>query len=127
MASATLPAGATVLVVSKGDDDLLALDGLRAWHFPQTEDGVFAGHYPADSAGAIGHLEALRDKGASFLLIPEPAMWWLSYYDGLRDYLERRCRLVIDAGGICRLYALDDDRAPDATLAVSAASSHGGV
>src|SRR3712207_2672412 len=36
-----LPAGATVIVVSKGDDRLLELDGRRGWHFPQNERGVY--------------------------------------------------------------------------------------
>ena len=66
----TLPAQATVLVVSRGDDALLALDGLRGRHFPQRADGVYAGHHPADSAEAIAHLEQLRAQGADYLLIP---------------------------------------------------------
>ena len=31
-----------------------------AWHFPQTADGVYAGHYPATGEAAIAHLESLR-------------------------------------------------------------------
>src|SRR5262249_20049274 len=54
-----LPANAIVLVVSKGDDVLLELDGVKAWHFPQTDDGFYAGHHPADSTEAIAHLQAL--------------------------------------------------------------------
>src|SRR5262249_41170498 len=42
-----LPPGAIVLVVSKGDPDLLQLDGRVAWHFPQTAAGFHAGHKPA--------------------------------------------------------------------------------
>jgi GT2 family glycosyltransferase len=54
--TARLPRDATVIVVSKGDDKLLELDGLKGLHFPQTEDGCYAGHYPADSSNAIAHL-----------------------------------------------------------------------
>ena len=61
-----LPAEATVIVVSKGDNELLELDGKRAWDFPQNEEGVYAGYHPADSAGAIAHLEELRAKGGEF-------------------------------------------------------------
>src|SRR5262249_18274935 len=32
---ATVPPGAKVLVVSRGDDELLELDGRDGWHFPQ--------------------------------------------------------------------------------------------
>ena len=61
-----VPPGATVLVISRGDDGLLQLGGRRALHFPQAEDGGWAGHHPADSSEAIGHLEQLRDGGAEY-------------------------------------------------------------
>jgi hypothetical protein len=60
-----VPPGSVVLVASKGDEALVQLDGYRAWHFPQTETGVYAGHYPADSAAAIGHLADLQSCGLS--------------------------------------------------------------
>ncbi|MGN1286124.1 MAG: hypothetical protein ACI4XG_06020, partial [Bradyrhizobium sp.] len=56
----TLPAQARVLVVSKGDEELLKLGDRKAEHFPQVESGAYAGHHPADSAEAIAHLEAFR-------------------------------------------------------------------
>ena len=63
VADRELPRDATVLVVSNGDDALLQLGAeRRGWHFPQQEDGVWAGYHPADSAEAIAHLEALRDR-----------------------------------------------------------------
>jgi hypothetical protein len=59
----TIPRGATVLVVSKGDDDLLQREGRRAWHFPRAAEGGYAGYDPAYAAAAIAHLEALRAEG----------------------------------------------------------------
>ena len=60
-----LPPDATVLVVSNGDDELLQLGAdRRGWHFPQMEDGTYAGYHPGDSAEAIAHLEALCESGA---------------------------------------------------------------
>ncbi len=60
-----LPPDATVLVVSDGDDELLRLGASRrGWHFPQMEDGTYAGHHPGDSAEAIAHLESLREQGS---------------------------------------------------------------
>ena len=53
MTRASLPADSTVIVVSKGDEELLKLDGRQGWHFPRTEDGRYAGYYPADSVTAI--------------------------------------------------------------------------
>src|SRR2546425_5840741 len=68
-----LPEDAAVLIVSKGDAELLRLKVRHAGHFPQREDGVYPGYYPADSAAAIAQLEALRRKGASFLIFPYTA------------------------------------------------------
>src|SRR5439155_1042465 len=93
-ATASLPAGAIVAVVSRGDDQLLRLDGLTAWHFPQNEEGVYAGHHPADGAAAIEQLEAGRERGAQFLLIPSTAFWWLDHYPELARQLGRRYRVV---------------------------------
>ncbi len=82
-----IPADATVLVISKGDPDLVGLDGWDLRHFPQDPDGSYAGHHPAGSTEAIGHLESLRRSGAEYLLIPGPALWWLEHYAGFRDHL----------------------------------------
>ena len=60
---AQVPAGETVAVVSRGDDELLELGAHTAWHFPQDEDGAYVGYHPHDSAEAITHLEALRSAG----------------------------------------------------------------
>jgi hypothetical protein len=89
-----LPLHATVLVVSKGDDALLQLGDRKVWHFPQNADGVYAGHHPANSAAAIAHLEALRAKGAEFLLFPSTAVWWLEFYVDFRKHLDARYRRV---------------------------------
>jgi hypothetical protein len=82
-----LPPDATVLVVSNGDDDLLQLGAARrGWHFPQMEDGTYAGHHPTDSAEAIAHAEALKARGAEYMVIPATAQWWLTHY---ADLVER--------------------------------------
>jgi hypothetical protein len=82
-----VPSGATLLVISKGDDELLRFDTCRAWHFPLEAGNRYAGHYPKDSAGAIEHLEEVHARGVDFLLIPNTAFWWLDHYDGFRDHL----------------------------------------
>ena len=82
-----VPDDAVVLVVSHGDDALLALDGRTAWHFPRDEQGVH-GYKPADGSEAIRHLEKLRAQGATHIVFPQPQLWWLEEYAGLRDYLE---------------------------------------
>ena len=107
VARVSLPADARVLVISKGDDDLLRLDGRHGWHFPQTAGGVYAGYHPADSTQAIAHLETLRARGAEFLLIPATSFWWLDYYADFRRYLESQFRLLTYSQGTCVIYALD--------------------
>src|SRR4029077_3254047 len=85
----SLPVGAHVLVVSKGDDELIDLDGRRGAHYPRVDGGVSAGHHPADTSEAIAGLERLRQEGAQFVVFPQTSLWWLDYYGGLRAYLER--------------------------------------
>jgi GT2 family glycosyltransferase len=63
-----------VLVVSRGDDQLLVLIGRRAWHFPQNEDGRYSGYHPADSGEALAYLDASRAKGAQYLVLAATAM-----------------------------------------------------
>lgn len=106
---AVVPTNANVLVVSRGDEDLLKLDGRQAQHFPQTDDGVFAGHYPADDEAAIAHLEALRAAGGQFLVLPNPAFWWLDYYPEFARHLANYRRLWSD--DTCQIFALADPSA----------------
>jgi hypothetical protein len=95
VANAALPLETTVAVVSKGDEELLELGGGRqGWHFPQDDEGAYAGHYPADSVGAISHLEELREKGAEFLLFPATAFWWLERYSEFGEHLDSHYRRV---------------------------------
>jgi len=112
----TLPADATVIVVSKGDDELLKLDGRRACHFPQTDAAAYAGHYPPDSASAIVHLEELRQKGGEFLLLPKTALWWLDHYVEFKQHLVNNYRVVEQQGDDCLIFALNGFVASEAKL-----------
>jgi GT2 family glycosyltransferase len=102
-----IPAGATVLVVSKGDGALLEHDGRPAWHFPRTERGAYAGHHPADSAAAIRHLESLRTNGARYLLFPRTSLWWLDHYAAFRDHLDRNYRKIAQREDACVIFDLN--------------------
>lgn len=102
--------GSIVAVISRGDDDLLAFDDRRGWHFPQTEKGVYAGHHPADSQAAIRHVEELRVRGARYLVIPRTAFWWLEHYKEFNDYLQRRCRCAWRDERTCALFDLGTAR-----------------
>lgn len=120
-AEAVIPRDTTVLVVTRGDDDLLDLNGRRGWHFPCDEAGNYAGYHPPDSAAAILHLEQLRARGAQYLLFPSTTLWWLEHYAELSHYLERHARLIYDRPDMCLIFALD--AAPSDALRTAA--SHG--
>lgn len=100
-----VPPDATVVVVSRGDDELVELGDRQGWHFPRTAEGWYAGHHPGDSAEVIAHLEALRDEGGQFLLLPSTAFWWLEYYEGFRQHLDAHYQRVWDDAH-CVIYRL---------------------
>ena len=101
----TLPQKATVVVVSRGDDDLLDLPGRRAWHFPRALDGGYGGHHPANSTAAIAHLEELRASGAEFLVLPQTSFWWLEHYADFRLHVERQHK-TLHKDETCQIFAL---------------------
>jgi glycosyltransferase involved in cell wall biosynthesis len=105
-----LPENTTVAVISRGDADLLQLDGIEAWHFPQRADGVYLGYYPADSASAVRHLETLRANGAEFLAIPANSLWWLEHYEAFTRHLEDEYDLILRDEGVA-IYALVEGHA----------------
>jgi hypothetical protein len=94
--ASSLPPDSTVAVVSRGDDELVRFGGHRGWHFPQNGDGMWAGYYPRDSAGAIAHLEALRKQGAEYLVFPDTGRWWLEHptYAGFAEHLRTHFKIA---------------------------------
>jgi hypothetical protein len=95
-----------IVVVSKGDQELVRLGSSQGWHFPRTADGKYAGYHPADGAEAIAQLEQLRGQGAEYFLLPSTYFWWLDHYDGLAEHLRSRYRLVADCPETCLIYDL---------------------
>lgn len=113
LAASRIPAGARVLVVSKGDDRWVNLEGRTGLHFPQTAGGVYAGHYPADADEAIAHLEDLRARGADYILFPATSLWWLDHYRAFHQYLDRHFTAVC-RDEQCAIYHLDGPSASGA-------------
>jgi GT2 family glycosyltransferase len=106
--SEAVPAGASVLVVSRGDRALLDLDGCEARHFPQDRDGGYLGHHPADSDDAVDRLESLRAAGAEFLVLPSTAAWWLDHYAGFAVHLRSQYQAI--ERDACTIFSLAGDR-----------------
>jgi GT2 family glycosyltransferase len=103
---AHLPEGANIIIVSKGDEELLKLKGRSGWHFPQANDGRYANIYPSRSEEAIAHLEMLRERGGGFLLFPKPSFWWLDHYVEFKNHLEREYRLTLHDADTCLIFDL---------------------
>jgi len=112
----TVSGDSSVVVISKGDDDLLRLGSVHASHFPQTDNGIYAGYHPADSAAAIDHLEMVRAQGAEYLVVPSTAYWWFSHYTGFREYLETRYQTIV-TNKDCSIYNLSAQVIDSATAA----------
>ena len=62
-------------------------------------NGQYAGH-PNDDEEAIDALERADSEGADFVVIAEPAFWWLEHYEGFRQHLESRYSRVCDNSAV---------------------------
>jgi GT2 family glycosyltransferase len=104
-----LPAGATIAVVSKGDDALIESlrgAGFAATHFVASSDGNWAGHHSANSEAAIALLESARDAGVEYLLVPHASGWWLEHYAGFAARLARSGPPMLKLDGVCTLFRI---------------------
>jgi glycosyltransferase involved in cell wall biosynthesis len=101
----TIPHDASVAVISKGDEALVRSNGHRILHFPSDGDGTYAGYYPSDGRAAVAELEASRERGVQYLVIPKPAFWWLGFYIEFAQHLRERYSLVHTSSD-CLIYEL---------------------
>jgi glycosyltransferase involved in cell wall biosynthesis len=108
------PESSLLLVVSKGDEQLLQFPSRRASHFPADDQGNYTGYHPPDSDWCIRRLESAAATGALFV-IPAPFLWWLDHYRELKDYLLSRCRLVCDDRETCLIFDLSNGPAANVT------------
>jgi hypothetical protein len=125
IAAGVTPPGATVLVVSRGDPELVQIEDRTGWHFPRNEEGTYAGYHPADSTEAIAHLETLRAQGAGYLVFPGTAFWWLDHYGDLAEHLQQHARRAW-RDDRCAIYDLSYSGSDDAGGADDAAHQPGG-
>jgi GT2 family glycosyltransferase len=103
---ASVPAGARVLVISRGDEQLLRFSRHDGRHFPQGRDGRYSGYHPSHSGAAIRELEELRAAGCEYLVIPRSELWWLVHYEELAEHLERRYEALVVDEDTCVIYRL---------------------
>jgi GT2 family glycosyltransferase len=113
-----VPEDASLLVVSRGDNELLRLGASRAAHFPQAASGGYLGHHPRDSEEAIAGLEALRERGADYLVLPSTSCWWLEHYADFAAHLH--ARYPVQEADACTIFALRGGRVASAGQALGA-------
>jgi hypothetical protein len=64
-----------------------------------------------NSAEAISHLEALRARGATYLLFPSTAFWWFDHYADFKRHLNRHYREIAARPDICVVFDLQATKA----------------
>jgi GT2 family glycosyltransferase len=101
----SVPEGSKVLVLSRGDSELLRLGSRVASHFPSDGDGRYLGRHPDDDREAVALLEAERDGMAAYLVIPTAEGWWLRQYSGFAAHLAACARA--EAHADCTVYELE--------------------
>jgi len=77
-----------------------------------SKGGVHDSSCPRDSAEAISHLEAIRARGAQYLLFPATAFWWLDHYQKFRECLEARYRTIVRDQNTCFIFDLIETAEP---------------
>jgi hypothetical protein len=68
--------------------------------------GTYDNSVPPDSNEAISRLEAIRRKGAQYLILPATAFWWLKKYRSFREHLEARYAPIVKDRSCCLIFDL---------------------
>jgi hypothetical protein len=85
--AAATPDGAAIALIDGGTCVALhALARRKVFPFPD-KYGSYGGR-PADNPTAVADLERMKaERGVEFLVVAQPAFWWLDYYAGFADHL----------------------------------------
>ena len=89
MVEAAIPAGAIALVVSKGDERLLAFSGRTGWHFLRNDRASTPAIIPPTAPPRSRRSSDCVPTAPRYLVIPQVALWWLDHYAGLREHLDK--------------------------------------
>jgi glycosyltransferase involved in cell wall biosynthesis len=107
LVSSTVPKGASIVIASKGDPELVALGEYQIWHFPSDNAGNYAGYHPADSEEAIEHLKGLCANGAEYFVLPKSLAWWKDQYSQFWHYLISTFESVGNDERSCAVFRVD--------------------
>ena len=81
-----------VVAADNGDPTIFYYAERKGWHFLEA-GGIYNGE-PMNSAQAIVDLEALRKRGASYLMFTSNTSWWLDYHAELGKYVASNSTIV---------------------------------
>jgi hypothetical protein len=95
---------AGILVVGDGSDEWLSL-GREVRHFPQDASGAPVPVHPSRGLALVAQLDALKDRGTSYLLVPRTGFRSVRRSAELVRYL-RRCRLIALREQVCAVFEL---------------------
>lgn len=120
-----IPVDADIVVLSENEAALLDLHGRPSRHFPVTESGDEPGPHPPTASAAVAHLLSVQATGATHLIVPPTANWWLSAYPAFAERLEIGATLLDASADRATIYQLSTRTEPtrwiSAALALTAA------
>jgi hypothetical protein len=85
---------------------MLTLGDRPTEHFPRSPSGIAADYTDVSEEEAVAQLEARREEGAAFLVVPGTALPWLASQRTLDRHLAERYPVVAQERGIITIYAL---------------------
>ena len=71
-----------------------------------SQGGTFDESLPQDGTEAISCLEAIRGKGAQYLILPATSFWWLEKYRSFAEYLKVEYRAIVTDNNCCIIFDL---------------------
>lgn len=105
-----VPTTARTVVATYGDDAMLQQGDRGVEPFPYATPGVSADYTDVTAAEAVAQLEALREGGAEYLVLPSPALPWLANHPLLERHLAQRYTVVASERGVATIYSLGQAR-----------------
>jgi SAM-dependent methyltransferase len=102
VARLVLPHNAVVALAARDADETRAIDVRRAIHFRGRAPDGGALSPPA----LLAEIEALKEQGVQFFILPSASSKWLEEYEWLRSHFESHYRVVVQEDETCLIVAL---------------------
>jgi hypothetical protein len=71
-----------------------------------SQGGTYDDSLPQDDEEAINRLEAIRSRGAQYLVLPKTAFWWPEKYPRFREHLETKYLAMATDKTCCIIFDL---------------------